>query len=134
MKNALAWLRLDRLWENLVLAWEKGLDYWPETLARALYRRQRRHSIYLNVEQLEIRLVPAFSITPTAFAALENQQFQGPVATFTGASSSASAYSATVLWGDGQQSSGTISANGDGSFSVNGSHTYKEEGQYAVAV
>ena len=46
-------------------------------------------------------------------------------------------YSGTIHWGDGQASpfrSSAVQLNGDGSFSVHGSHTYAEEGSYAVTV
>jgi hypothetical protein len=44
-------------------------------------------------------------------------------------------YSATISWGDGSTSSGTISVSG-GTLSVNGTHTYGEEisGTYTVTV
>jgi hypothetical protein len=38
-------------------------------------------------------------------------------------------YSATIRWGDGQSSTGTVMQNPDGTFSVQGSHTYQEEAQ-----
>jgi hypothetical protein len=59
----------------------------------------------------------------------------GIVATFTDPDSSATAseYSATIEWGDGASSSGTVSG-GSGSFSVSGSHTYADEGSYPIKV
>ncbi len=36
--------------------------------------------------------------------------------------------SATLSWGDGSSSAGSVSLNPDGSYSVTGSHTYAEEG------
>jgi hypothetical protein len=45
----------------------------------------------------------------------------------------ASDYSATIAWGDGTTSVGTLAANGAG-FDVLGSHSYAEEGSYAVSV
>ena len=45
----------------------------------------------------------------------------------------ASAYSASVIWGDGTTSAGTVTAAGGG-FAVEGSHTYLEEGSFAVTV
>jgi len=59
------------------------------------------------------------------------------VATFTdpaGAEGLAD-YSATINWGDGLSSAGTISYNAaTGQFSVTGSHQYVEEGSYALSV
>jgi phosphodiesterase/alkaline phosphatase D-like protein len=60
------------------------------------------------------------------------------VATFTdlGGPEAKSDYSATIDWGGAGTGSttGTIVANGDGSFSVQGSFTYAQEGTYTVAV
>jgi PKD repeat protein len=41
---------------------------------------------------------------------------------------------ATIQWGDGTISAGTIQADPAGGFDVLGSHTYKEEGTYKVSV
>jgi N-acetylneuraminic acid mutarotase len=58
------------------------------------------------------------------------------VATFTdlGGPEAVGDYSATINWGDQASSTGTIVANADGSFSVQGSHTYADEGSYNVQV
>src|SRR5262249_30188548 len=54
---------------------------------------------------------------------VEGHAFTATVATFTG-----SANKATIDWGDGTTSAGTISGpNGNGVFTVTGSHTYMEE-------
>src|SRR5262249_2845952 len=54
---------------------------------------------------------------------IEGQSFTATVATFTG-----SATKATIDWGDGTTSAGTISGpNGNGVFTVTGTHTYREE-------
>jgi hypothetical protein len=42
-------------------------------------------------------------------------------------------YSATISWGDGSSSAGTIVANGGG-FDVSASHSYAEEGTYPITV
>jgi hypothetical protein len=78
------------------------------------------------------------SAQPTTFAATEGQSFTGTVASFTDSDANATAgeYSATVDWGDGSplDTTATITQNADGSFSVNGTHTYAEEGTYTVKV
>ena len=68
-------------------------------------------------------------------SATEGAPFSGVVATFTDpdAAATASEYSATITWGDGFSSPGTITGGG-GSFSVTGTHTYAEEGSYPVSV
>jgi uncharacterized protein (TIGR03118 family) len=64
--------------------------------------------------------------TGTTFAATEGNSFSGTVATFTDADAGAkpSNYGATITWGDGTASSGTITTVAGGGFAVIGSHTY----------
>lgn len=66
---------------------------------------------------------------------VEGAEVNGTVATFTDPDTSATAgeYAATIEWGDGSSSAGTVSGSG-GSFSVAGSHTYADEGSYAIKV
>jgi hypothetical protein len=61
---------------------------------------------------------------------------QVTVATFTDANPDATAadFTATIAWGDGTTSAGTIAALSGGGFSVDGTHSYAEEGQYTVGV
>ncbi|HJT34036.1 MAG TPA: MBG domain-containing protein, partial [Pirellulales bacterium] len=58
-----------------------------------------------------------------------------PVATFVSSSASepGSAFTATIHWGDGASSPGTVSPFG-GPFTVTGSHTYSDEGSFAVTI
>jgi hypothetical protein len=67
--------------------------------------------------------------------ATEGKAFTGAVASFTDANKSAAAsdFTATITWGDGHVSAGTVAANGS-SFNVTGTNTYAEEGSYAVTV
>jgi len=67
------------------------------------------------------------------FAAAEGSSVSGKVATFTdpGGPEATSDYSATISWGDGGTSSGTISVS-SGTFTVTGSHTYGEEGTFTI--
>jgi hypothetical protein len=73
--------------------------------------------------------------TATAISATEGQAFSGTVATFSNSNMAnpAGDFTATIAWGDGTTSAGTISG-GQGSFTVSGSHTYAEEGSYAPTV
>jgi hypothetical protein len=77
------------------------------------------------------------SITATGknISATEGRAFTATVATFTDGDTFATAaeYSATIVWGDGSSSAGTITG-GNGTFSVAGGHTYAEEGTYNVTV
>jgi hypothetical protein len=59
----------------------------------------------------------------------------GVVASFTDADPGAtvSDYAATIDWGDGTSSPGTVGTSGSG-FTVSGSHTYQEDGNYPIIV
>jgi hypothetical protein len=76
-------------------------------------------------------------VSNVPFQPIEGTQFTGVVAAFTDTdTSTATDYTATIDWGDGTTSAGVIassSAHGFG-FTVSGSHTYSEEGQYPIAV
>jgi hypothetical protein len=67
---------------------------------------------------------------------VEGAPFSGTVATFTDPdpNATASEYSATIDWGDGPPTAGAITGPTGGPFTVSGTHTYKEEGTYAVTV
>ncbi|HJT59856.1 MAG TPA: choice-of-anchor Q domain-containing protein [Ktedonobacteraceae bacterium] len=71
-----------------------------------------------------------FSLSGTRVNATEGAAFNGEVAsgTYTGNGS----LSATINWGDGAHSRGIIS--GTGTFTVSGSHTYAEEGNYTISI
>ena len=61
---------------------------------------------------------------------------QVAVATFTDANPDATVtdFTATIDWGDGTSSAGTVEVAGGGGFSVDGAHTYAEAAQYSVGV
>jgi hypothetical protein len=65
----------------------------------------------------------------------EGAEAKGTVATFTDPDSSATAseYAASIEWGDGSTSPGTVTG-GSGSFSVSAGHTYVDEGSYPIKV
>jgi len=62
--------------------------------------------------------------------------YSGTVGTFVfvGGPTAASAYTATVDWGDGQSSPGVVIPDGAGGFGVAGSHTYASAGDYPLAM
>ncbi|GAC1436526.1 MAG: hypothetical protein NVSMB51_08110 [Solirubrobacteraceae bacterium] len=79
--------------------------------------------------------VSAAAVTPKP-SSTEGANFTGTVATFTDpdtAGGTAAEYTATIDWGDGTTSAGTV-AGSDGSFTVGGSHTYAEEGSFTTTV
>lgn len=75
-------------------------------------------------------VVSTGSIAPTAAAA-----FSGQVATFTDGDplTPAGDYSASINWGDGTTTSGTVSGS-SGSFTVTGGHTYATVGSFPLTV
>jgi hypothetical protein len=67
---------------------------------------------------------------------LEGQQVSAIVATFTDVTYPANSpddFTATIDWGDGFSSEGTVSGS-NGNFVVNGSHTYSDEGNFQFTV
>jgi hypothetical protein len=71
---------------------------------------------------------------PLSVQAAESSLFTGAVAAFTDGApaSAAGAFTAVVAWGDGS-SAGTVLATAGG-FQVLGSHSYAEEGNYALTI
>jgi hypothetical protein len=64
------------------------------------------------------------------------QQFNGTVASFVDpdAGNTQGTFTATINWGDGNTSAGTVTANSDGSFTVTGTNTYAIAGFYQISV
>jgi hypothetical protein len=85
---------------------------------------------FMPGQALDASIVPS----ATAINATEGVAFAGPGATFSDPDPTAMAtdYLATIAWGDGSSSVGTVSGASGGPFSVSGTHTYLEEGAYAV--
>jgi hypothetical protein len=79
------------------------------------------------------QVVPAggFAVTATKASDSGSQT----VATFTdpGGAEATGSYAATIDWGDGHTSGGTISLRGT-VFTVSGNHTYAEQGSYPITV
>jgi hypothetical protein len=78
----------------------------------------------------------ALTATGYDLSGIEGQQVNGIVATFTDVTyptNSPDDFTATVNWGDGNSSAGTVSSQGD-LFVVRGTHTYLEEGSYSIKV
>jgi hypothetical protein len=80
----------------------------------------------------------AITAAPVAFTAQEGVPFSGIVARFTDADprvNAASNYTASVDWGDGTTTSGTIAPAPNGGYSVLAGHTFSEEGsQFGIKV
>jgi phospholipase C len=88
------------------------------------------NTLTVTVQDAALRTT-AETVNPTAGMA-----FTGVVAAFTDPSkdSTASDYTASVAWGDGQNGAGTITAGSGGSFTVTGTNTYATAGTYAITV
>jgi hypothetical protein len=78
-------------------------------------------------------LTSGYSYPISATAA---QEFSGPFGEFTDANTNAPAsdFTASINWGDGNTSTGTVTAQGNGVFLVGGSHTYATAGTYPISV
>jgi hypothetical protein len=85
-----------------------------------------------NITASDINIVSGTSVP---ISAVEGASFTGTVANFssTNTSTLASQYTASIDWGDGGSSTGTV-AGGSGSFTVSGTHTYAEEGSYTATI
>jgi hypothetical protein len=76
------------------------------------------------------------TVTPTLIQAGEGRQFTGKVASLIDGDPSPEPadLTATIDWGDGQTSSGTLTSVGGQAFDISGSHTYSEEGAYTLKI
>jgi hypothetical protein len=80
---------------------------------------------------------PSVSATAVAISATEGAATTVNVATFTdpGGAEARADYSASIVWGDGNRSPGTISGpDSNGVFTVSGTNAYAEEGTYTATV
>jgi hypothetical protein len=83
--------------------------------------------------QLTVADAPAV-VSGGYLAATEAAPFAGLVAVFTDPGhGTAGDFTATVAWGDGSSSAGTVTPSGSG-FNVSGSHTYAVAGSYVATV
>jgi hypothetical protein len=78
----------------------------------------------------------ALTATGLTLAATEGAQFNGAVATFTDpdANAAPASFTASIDWGDGNATPGTVVRKVGGGFAVSGSHTYGEEGSKTITV
>ena len=74
--------------------------------------------------------------TPRTVHPTEGAAFTDIIATFTDAdpNGTVSDYTATIDWGDGHTSFGTVTANSSGGFNVTGTNTYAKPGSFPVMV
>jgi hypothetical protein len=76
-----------------------------------------------------------FPVSISNISTTADTLFNGPVGSFTVSDTTipASAFSASIAWGDNQTSTVAVSG-GNGSFTIAGSHTYAQEGRYPLSV
>src|SRR5204863_2044574 len=130
MTKGSVWRRSVRLWDTLLHACCEGWKFWHRVLGLGRARAATRQLVPV-LELLETRLVPD---NGHAFAALKNQAITATLLSFSPADgTSISDYSASILWGDGQQSSANLTED-EGNIQVSGTHTYHWEGHYAGAL
>jgi uncharacterized repeat protein (TIGR01451 family) len=88
-------------------------------------------TVTTNVAEPGIALTGGITLSTSEFSSLSNVT----LATFTHANGvePASAFTATVNWGDGTSSQATVIQSGT-TYSVVGSHTYNHEGNYTITV
>jgi hypothetical protein len=74
----------------------------------------------------------------SSISAVQGQQWSGTVATLVTDNNfnakESETYTATIFWGDGTSSTGTISSTGTNSYSVSGTHTFTHAGSYTIKI
>jgi hypothetical protein len=108
------------------------LHWWRKREKR---KRPRERGCRPRVEHLEQRCLLSLTGKGTPFKPVESLSITHIVGTFTDSNTSdpASNFSATIDWGDGGTSNGTV-GGGNGTFTVTGTHTYADEGSLSVLV
>lgn len=83
-----------------------------------------------------VTVYPPITAHTVAISETEGHAFEGTVATFTDPDPNGAAadYAATIHWGDGAESAGTIAKGAGGTFTVAGRHVYADEGSYRATV
>ncbi|WP_422926492.1 hypothetical protein [Singulisphaera sp. PoT] len=78
---------------------------------------------------------PIEPISGTSITLTEGSTFSGQVATFHDApTASANSFSATISWGNGDSSKGTVVSLGQGLFGIQGTEIYQMAGSYPITV
>jgi hypothetical protein len=112
-----------------------------------LYSEEGQHTIRVAIHHedapdavtsssAEIMDAALTEATGTNVSVVEGSTFNGALATFRDQNPLATTddFSATIVWGDGHTSQGTIGRNDDGTFSVFGSNTYIDDGSFTGKV
>jgi hypothetical protein len=89
-------------------------------------------AIALPFEPEKVIAAPAPTVRGALIRPVKGTAFTGEVARVTG--SSAASLTAEINWGDNTHSAAVVRALGDGTFSITGTHTYAEPGDYTLTV
>ncbi len=119
---------------------DQGVNTGPHTYAEeGSYSAHAHYTSFNSGAQSTAFSVPvadaALSATSGAVAGTAGTPVSGVVAHFNDADPNRAAtdFTATITWGDGSSTSGTVQASGAG-FDVSGSHTYGSSGSYSLTV
>jgi archaellum component FlaF (FlaF/FlaG flagellin family) len=135
----------------------RGVTGWIDPQRDEIGDIVNQQNVYWNgyvvqkeANQQDQGMVPALPSAGLSIAATANQSFNGTVMNFTDNSTTVfgdtaaqplggsplpgSSFAITINWGDGQTSSGQVVYNGNGQFSVVGSHSYAQSGSYQISV
>jgi hypothetical protein len=89
-------------------------------------------AIALPFEPEKVIAAPAPTVRGAVIRPVKGTAFTGEVARVTG--SSAASLTAEINWGDTTHSAAVVRALGGGTFSITGTHTYAESGDYTLTV
>src|SRR5579871_3900368 len=89
----------------------------------------------INVGAISLVPMASASITGKMIQATEGQLFQGQVATLQVSGAGANdTFTATIDWGDQSVPNAGTFTGSNGSYTINGSHTYADEGPYTIII
>lgn len=91
------------------------------------------HGLFGAIKSAQFVELSAAGVSATAY---QGAAFQGVVATFADANAglSAGSYATTIYWGDGDSSTGSVSALGGGRFNLTGTHVYSQTGLQSITI
>jgi len=112
-------------------AGDEGQDAVTTTLTRTTDNSTATAVGVVNISESDSLTLTADNISGSQGTALNNVQVATFTDTFTG--NSASDFTATIDWGDGTTTLGTVAGSG-GSYTVDGSHTYATAGTDTITV
>ncbi len=94
------------------------------------------HSVSMTTTTTAVVTPAPLAGSSVTLTSVEGTPISGPVASFVDGDPilTAASFTATITWGDGHTSVGTVVANGQSGFAVLGTNTYAQFGNYSVSV